>query len=353
MTNDFKIGTSNLNGGSAKERWFLLKANTDNPFRVLPPLHSLADSGNFAKYYAVHKVYIKNLSDSEAKGSFYSFQCLQRKDKQTQQIVTRCPFCDQHAAMKVKYEEAKAKGATKEQLSDFYKQQVLPYQPDKKFYVNAVNLEGKVSVLPITITGFRSLQDRIRMISDTMNGFDVTGLEGAYLNFRKIQKFQGDRDTTYTVDKWDELVNIDGSQYMSLKKHMITDDFIKYLKDSSRDLGELFKTITSEEMVSIISTGTDLVAKKAVMDSIFPTTNSSNNRSVPTVPDVIAPTTGNSVDTTISSNPVGVSEVVAPKTPTSSSSVTLDKTVSKKETPVASTSQLSDEEFVNFFGPQE
>ena len=51
MTEELKIGTSNLNG-SSKEKWFTLKPNENNPFRVLPPLHSLADSGQFAKYFA-------------------------------------------------------------------------------------------------------------------------------------------------------------------------------------------------------------------------------------------------------------------------------------------------------------
>ena len=53
MNNDFQIGRSKVGESFTKNKWFYL-APGDNIFRILPPVHSLATTGQFSKFYAFH-----------------------------------------------------------------------------------------------------------------------------------------------------------------------------------------------------------------------------------------------------------------------------------------------------------
>lgn len=245
-----KIGSTNFSG-NAKREWFNLKANEANLFRILPPLFSLADKGQFAKYYASHSIWFK--SKPEEKNRPYHFQCIEKVNKETKLIEEHCPFCDQAVANKDQYEAGKAKGVPKDQLDAFNKAHVFPYQVDKKFYTNAVNTDNVVGLLPVGIKAFRALQDRLMDIRAQYQGLDATGMDGVFLNFKKTQKFKGDRDTVYTIDTATETANVNGQYQTTLKMHSLTDKFITYLEQSARDLGSLFKEITSEDMKALLS----------------------------------------------------------------------------------------------------
>lgn len=373
-----KIGTSNLNG-NFKEKWFSLKPNENNPYRVLPPLHSLADKGQYAKYYAVHKMVVKDPTNPEAKPKYYSFACLHKVDKKTKEVVQRCPFCELYEQRLAQYEEAKKVSTySKESLRDFFLQHVLSFQPEKRFYVNAVNTEGKVSVLPLGIKAFAALQARLKDLYDN-RAVDATGIKGAFLNFKKTQKFKGDRDTVYSVDPMEETVVINGQTLTKLKEHEITKEFIEYLKTSSRDLGELVKVISFEQMEALTVVGPE--EKKQLLETIFPSNANGSSReseeedvdlTVPLQP--IMPSTVNQTVT----QPV-VQPPVKPIAPSSISPVTVSKlsgpvvvdvkpivantvitqpvTQPVQPTPNTSSQQplskLSDDEFLNFFGPKD
>lgn len=245
-----KIGTTNFSGG-AKREWFSLKANEQNLFRVLPPLFSMAEKGQYAKYYASHSIWFK--SKPEEKARPYHFQCIEKVNKETKLIDNHCPFCDQYRANKAQYDAGKERGIPKEQLDAYNKSHVYPFQVEKKFYVNAVNTDNVVGLMPVGIKAFRALQDRLMDIRAQYQGLDATGMDGVFLNFKKTQKFKGDRDTVYTVDTATETVNVNGQFQTTLKMHSLTEKFISYLEQSARDLGSLFKEIGSEDMKALLS----------------------------------------------------------------------------------------------------
>lgn len=255
---ELKIGTVNFDGGAVGTRGSFHKINPgDNLFRVLPPLFSLAEVQKYAIFYSTHEVYGSN-------GKKRKFRCVQEKDHKTKTIIRHCPFCDlyEQNTERLKLVKASNKG-TKEDYDRFEASHIAPYKPDKKFYLNAVDANGKVGLLPIGYKMFQDLDSLIKKLYKE-DQIDATGIKGLFLNFEKVQKFKGDRDTTYKVSVAYEKMQ-DGS--MRYKTHEMAPAFIQSLKTQATDLSLLFKVITPEE-VSALSTaqGED---KKALVDRIF------------------------------------------------------------------------------------
>ena len=259
-----KIGVSNLQGN--KKEYFGFIANEDNLYRILPPLHSLADEGRFSQYYALHSIWLRDPANPESKARPYHFQCIEKVNKESKMIQTHCPHCDVYRANLEKYDTAKKEGLDAEQLKAFHQNHVRPYQPQKKFYVNAVNQENKAGVLPLGIKQFFALQDRLVQTQAQFN-MDATGVEGLFFNFRKVQKFKGDRDTVYHVEHAQESFMQDGQPMQRLKGHKLTPEFINYLATATKDLGSLFRTITVEEQNAILTASPE--NKKEVVEKIF------------------------------------------------------------------------------------
>lgn len=265
MSNEMKIGVTNLEGGVKKE-WFGIEAGKDNEYRILPPLFSLADKGKYAQYTSVHKVWFKDPAFPNGKARPYSFNCIKKVNK-NKEVEVSCPYCARHDAAKLKYDAGKAQGATAEQLKEFNVKEVQPYQTEQKFLVNAVNAAGKVGLLPLGIKAFQALQAEL-VSAKTKLGVDATGMEGLYFNFSKTQKFKGDRDTVYGVQLAQEATKgADGRINTSLKQHFITESFIGVIKAGARDLTEVFKDITVDQMGQLMSMTEE--TKKATIEAVF------------------------------------------------------------------------------------
>jgi hypothetical protein len=266
MSDEMKIGVTNLEGGVKKE-WFTIEAGQDNEFRILPPLFSLAEKGKFSQYAAVHKVWFKDPAYPNGKPRPYSFNCIKKVNRESKEVEMDCPYCVRYDAAKLKYDAGKAQGASADQLKEFNFSQVMPYQVEKKFYVNAVNASGKVGLLPLGIKAFQALQAELVSAKNKL-GIDATGMEGLYFNFSKTQKFKGDRDTVYGVQLASEVVKgSDGKISTTLKQHSITGPFIAVIKAGARDLGDLFKDINLDQINQLMSMTDD--TKKATIEAVF------------------------------------------------------------------------------------
>jgi hypothetical protein len=268
MSEPLKIGVTNLDGmGGNRKEHFSIKANEDNLYRPLPPLFSLAERGQFAKYWASHSVFlVAQGSDGKPKWDVYNFQCLEKVNKETKLITQHCPFCDTFRENQARHSSAKAQGVSKENLEEFFNKNVRPYQTEKRFYINAVNQENRVGVLTIPIKAFDGLQQRLKE-AQAKYQIDATGTNGLFLNFKKTQKFKGDRDTAYSVDFAMDMTNVNGVPQMQLKQHVLTKDFLTVIEKGARDLSTIMRLITPEDMSSIITA--DITNKKALMDRIF------------------------------------------------------------------------------------
>lgn len=260
---DFLIGVTDPNAGRSfsKKDWHKLEAG-DNLFRILPPVHSLAKAGKYYQYYAVHGGF-KNQAGRQMK-----FQCIEEKDFKTKLITKRCPVCDMVSEKKKNYDQLKAAmeagntQVTKEKLKAFHDAYIYPYQADKKNYVNAVDASGKIGILPVSYRVFSPLSDLIKKRAAA--GDDITGMSGAFVQITKTQRFKGDSQTTYSV----QLAAVQDGDVLKIRRHQLTPDFINEMKTKTADLGDLYRSISAEDMAALVAA--DETGRAAIIERLFP-----------------------------------------------------------------------------------
>jgi hypothetical protein len=246
-----------------KSNWFSLKAG-DNIYRILPPWGEVAvQAGKPAYFYATHKGF------RNSENRMVPFQCVEKKNWKVKPAVVeiQCPVCELVKKLEVSYQQAKDAGQPADKLKEFFETKVLPFKVDRKWYLNVVDLEGRIGILSLPSTAYNHLTAVAEAMS-SKEGIEVDGAQGVYLNFKKIQKFKGDRDTDYAVEPYMETVKINGRDLKDYKRHDMTPpDFMERVKKEARLLNELFKRISDEEVMLIVSTPE--AQRGALLDTIF------------------------------------------------------------------------------------
>jgi hypothetical protein len=259
MNDELFIGKSdyNRNGGSgANGTWFYLKDNTDNVYRVLPPLFKLATSGQYSKWFAVHRG-LRGTNNKQ-----YPFLCTEEIDRKSKVITRQCAICNKRRDMEAKLEVIKQSGGSKEQINEFNMSQVFPYIAERKYYINVVNQENKIGQLSIGSkmhTAFEALCKQWES-----KGYDLTGMTGLFVNFKVSKKFKGDKEAVHSTE-----IYMKGAADGSFRPvtHEITADTIARLKQEAADLTTLFKELTPEQM-GLLATSTPQQRAVAI-DTIF------------------------------------------------------------------------------------
>lgn len=161
---------------------------TNNIYRILPPLHALAESGKWHVYSAQHWGY-NRLDEKNPKGKFAPIACIQEKgwgDKPGQD----CPLCDAIAAKK----ESETPD-NKEAVAAWCK----VFNRESKFYFAAMAEDGTFCHLAI------GTQNKARLLAkfDALraDGIDPTDLEqGVWVNIRRSD-YQGKADEVLIVEE--------------------------------------------------------------------------------------------------------------------------------------------------------
>lgn len=244
-------GRSNFGGHG----WFHIEDNKDNIFRVLPPMKSLAREGKYAKFYSTHRGF--RGTDNKQR----PFLCIEESDYKTKVIKVHCPVCDWVDAIEKHVATFKEKGATDDQIRDYRNKYLFPFQAERKYYLNVVNQEGKIGVLPIGSKMFKSLE--ALAMEQEKQGRDITGMEGIFLNFKKQTRFKGDRDAIHTANLYMQPT----ATGFTLLTHVIDQAFAQKLATDAADLGKLFKSIQIEQMAQIIALEGEARAK--YVDTLF------------------------------------------------------------------------------------
>lgn len=258
--NQVQIGKANYDknsgGFGGGFGWFYIEDNKPNIYRVLPPLKSLAQYGKTAKYYRIHR----GLRGSDGKQK--PFQCIEESDYKTKIISVHCPLCDRVRELEANLEQAKAAGATKEQQQEMRNKMIFPLQNEGKYYLNVVNQEGKMGVLSI---GSKHHQAYTALAKEMeQKGFDVTGMQGIFLNFKKTTQYKGDKNAVLQVEPFLALQSDQSYRFVT---HELTQEVINRLDKETADLGNLFKTLSPEQIATILSYEGEARAK--YMDMLF------------------------------------------------------------------------------------
>lgn len=266
---DLIIGTSNFDGRGGvftKKRFFYVKANEPNVYRVLPPVKSLAATGEFYKYYRVHR----NLRATDGKQR--SFLCVEEMDFKTKILKTRCPLCDKRREHEAEYKRAQEAarsnpGITKEKLNEYRMTFIDPLNVEGRFFLNVVNLAGEIGILPIPTKLKNDMVETFKQMKNT-DGIDPTGKTGVFFDFVKISKYKGDNQPVYKINAYYESTpGPDGRVTKTYKYHEITTAFVDKMKKEVSDLSSIHRSLTLEE-ITALANGT-LESRKQMLDNLF------------------------------------------------------------------------------------
>lgn len=276
MSENF-IGQSKHGGGFVKKIWLYLKSEFDkggvkgghNIYRVCPPLFSLAKDGKYAAYHAVHKFLVNS------QGKMRMFECIEQIDYKTKLIKTHCPACDYRRTMEAKYKliEDRIKALTdpgqiteaKERLKAFKLTNVDPYAPERRFWLNVIGQDNSIGLLSIPSKSFTALRSLLDEYSE--KGYDLTGIKGMFLDFRKISQYKGDNQVQYPVDFFREVVPGGTDMTEKPKVHELTAEIITRLRTEASDLADLFKKLNSEQIDTLVNA--EGPARSALVDAMF------------------------------------------------------------------------------------
>lgn len=256
------IGTPSY-GGKKKNNSRLVDG--DNVYRILPPLGELAAEGIWAVYECLHWGF------KGTKG-MRPFRCIQKKDFKTKMIKVQCPECNRIAEKLATLEdhkkrleaEGKSKADVEEQLkplSDW----LFSHNLDKKWYVNALTMDGKITRLALPHRMYVQLQEKIsEVIKDGVDPIAVDG--GVWFNLKRSGT---GNQTTHSVSVVQETVM---AEINGVKKPVpvnkaapLTADVIQRLTAEAHDLKNSFRTLGFEDINRLVTSG----GSPEVVDAVF------------------------------------------------------------------------------------
>lgn len=259
MNNETLIGKRRPAGNNGNYgKWFYLEANKDNIFRVLPPVHSLAAQGAYAKFHATHR-WIRGTDGKPSK----PFLCVEERDFKAKMTTRHCPLCDRVFELESMLKTGLDAGqVSKEQAQELRAAQIGPIKVDKKYYINVVNQEGNIGVLSISITMYKALEALFKQYD--AKGTDLTGAEAPFLNFQVLTAYKGDPKPIHKVDVYLQPTADGGYRPVN---HQLTADVINRMQTEARDLNNLFKSIDIESISTLAAA--DPKVRAEIIDRLF------------------------------------------------------------------------------------
>lgn len=191
-----KYGSSNFT------KTIKLKEGQTTVVRILPPMKSLAETGEWAKYIGTHYGY-KGVNPKDAsKPQFRPFKCIQVMDFRTRMITQECPECDLIDQRKEDLKAAKAQYEVEKRPADEIKELTKPlndwlseHNCDRKWHMNVKTQAGEFGVLQISHKTKKLLDAKIADILTT-DQIDALDLEtGVWFAFKRTGKGIETQDT--------------------------------------------------------------------------------------------------------------------------------------------------------------
>jgi hypothetical protein len=158
-------GTPKYESGNRFKKTEGPKAGGDTALRILPPMFSLREEGEWRKWWSTHWGYAGVKDDEPGKTVMRPFRCILDEDYRTGMVRQECPACTRYAAVEAEKKEEEAKilarlkeeaaaagqtfdpesKAVKEALEaelESINQWLKSYRVEGKFYVNAMFEDG-------------------------------------------------------------------------------------------------------------------------------------------------------------------------------------------------------------------
>lgn len=276
MSNGF--GKANLDNTFEGFKYFKLKTpdpskgeeSTELVLRLIPSIHSYAESGQWKFFYGQHYGHFGNNSRNPDKPRSRPFGCIQRKNK-AKEILVSCPKC-------VQIESVREKQRTREkqldqanpnnsqvQMKDIYRADKIhaelgkwlgSHNCDKKFWMNVMSHNGEFGVLQLSYkTTEEVLMPLLRRLRDEgIDALDVTA--GVYLRFIRTGRRPS---VTDRIEEFTETVDLGGGRKGKVPKPapLTQEQQEKALKILPDLKTSVVKFIDAETMQRLVSSSGD------------------------------------------------------------------------------------------------
>jgi hypothetical protein len=230
----------------------------DNVYRILPPLGKLAKSGKWNQYYRVEWGF-KN-----SEGRQRPFQDVRVVNFKTQMVEVESPAHVQREGLKARKLELTAElrkdpknNALKQQMTDLT-DAIKRFNLDAKYYINAIDLSGKIGLLKLGSRAFKDLKleiDKLRA-----SGVDPLSVnDGRFFNFNRSNATGNFQDTAYKVTVFTESVLVNGKKYQEDMVHVIDQSIIDRLDEEAFELSGMFPVVTAAQVQRMVDEGASAV----------------------------------------------------------------------------------------------
>lgn len=208
--------------------------------RILPPVGSLKATGRWNQYYAIHFGY------RDSAGKLRPFQSCEVKNRTTRMIEVMDPAQERITKLKSVQDKAKVEGNT--ELVKKISEQLRVFNLKKAYYVNAMDLNGKIGTFSIPYKMKMMLDDEIKKLqAKGVNPLAVTG--GRFFVFTRT----GTGPTTsHSVQVYKEDVMMNGQQVSIEKVSDLTPDVGARVLSEGSDLGNLYIAPSPEDIEKIV-----------------------------------------------------------------------------------------------------
>lgn len=249
-----QVGEPRYENERKSKNYFNLEKG-DNVYRILPPLGNLAQAGHWAKYWSIHWGY------KDTKGKNRPFQSPEMKNHNTKMIEVVDPAKLRVDAMSAKRDQlskdlkaaidgrnvAETKRINEElnQLKELLKQ----YRLEKRYFLNAMTLDGKIGLLKIPHKAKVALDEEIKKLrSKGVNPLGVN--DGRFFVFSNVGV---GTDTTYSVRVYEETIDVAGiGQVKKEMAHSLSNDVLSRLATEAFELDKLYVKPSASQVQAMV-----------------------------------------------------------------------------------------------------
>jgi hypothetical protein len=229
--------------GGERTHWFKFpKEGGSLILRILPPYGSLKNvKTGWAKYYAIHFGY------RDTKGNLRPFQSCEVINRNTKMVEVADPAIERIKKIKIAQDKAKLEG--NDELVKKLGEQLKIFNVKKAYYMNVMDLQGKIGVISIPYKMKEALDAEIKALN--AKGINpISANDGRFFVFTRTGF---GANTTHKVSVYKEQVVMNGMEVEIDKKHALTPDVGNRIKTEGADLGKLYISPTPEEIAEIVS----------------------------------------------------------------------------------------------------
>lgn len=238
--------------------------NEPNVFRVLPPIKSHVEDGEWAIFLGQHFGYAGVDRTDASKTKARPFACPKKENYHTKMVTVACAECDKIDAQKALLESRGAalanEGKTEEEIDQILaplKSWCKNHNQDRKWYINVMSQKGEFGVLAIPHKAMQKLKIVIKRLQEE-NGLEPIADfdKGVWFDFRRTGK---GRNTEYDVLVVEELVEVGGRKLRDIKLAPLTDAQLDQALKECPDLTiqTLMRVATPEQVKLLVASSGD------------------------------------------------------------------------------------------------